>query len=95
MRQPNNEKISQTKLKYIALFFYNIYQRSSNKKTGRWSASPVRTGKIYLYMTELLKKIVTLRLEDRVGIAQNMVLKPDYPRRISAVFGFCTTTAHS
>jgi hypothetical protein len=46
-------------------------------------------------MTELLKKIVTLRLEDRVGIAQNMVLKPDDPRRISAVFGSCTTTAHS
>ena len=36
-------------------------------------------------MIELLKKIITLRLEDRVGIAQNMVLKPDDPRRISAV----------
>jgi hypothetical protein len=36
-------------------------------------------------MTELLKKIVTLRLEDRVGMAQNIVLEPDDPRRISAV----------
>ena len=36
-------------------------------------------------MIELLKKIITLRLEDRVDIAQNMVLKPDDPRRISAV----------
>jgi hypothetical protein len=36
-------------------------------------------------MTELLKKIVTLRLEDRVGMAQNIVLEPDAPRRISAV----------
>ena len=38
-----------------------------------------------MYMTELLKKIVTLRLEDRVGMAQNMVLEPDDPRRISSV----------
>jgi hypothetical protein len=67
------------------LFFYNIYQRSFNKKTGRWSASPVRTEKRYLYMTELPKKIVTLGLEDRVGMAQKMVLEPDDPRRISAV----------
>ena len=36
-------------------------------------------------MTELLKKIVALRLEDRVGMAQNMVLGPDDPRRISVV----------
>jgi len=36
-------------------------------------------------MTELLKKIVTLRLEDRVGMAQKMVLEPDDPRRISSV----------
>jgi hypothetical protein len=36
-------------------------------------------------MTELLKKIVTLRLEDRVGMAQNNVLEPYVPRRISAV----------
>jgi hypothetical protein len=57
----------------------------SIKKNGRWSASPVRTEKRYLYMTELLKKIVTLRLEDRVGMAQNIVLEPDDPRRISAV----------
>ena len=57
----------------------------SIKKTGRWSASPVRTEKRYLYMTELLKKIVTLRLEDRVGMAQNIVLEPYVPRRISAV----------
>jgi hypothetical protein len=32
----------------------------SIKKTGRWSASPVITEKRYLYMTELLKKIVTV-----------------------------------
>jgi hypothetical protein len=57
----------------------------SIKKTGRWSASPVRTEKRYLYMTELFKKIVTLRLEDRVGMAQKMVLEPDDPRRISAI----------
>ena len=36
-------------------------------------------------MTELLKKIVTLQLEDRVGRAKNMVLEPDDPRRISTV----------
>jgi hypothetical protein len=57
----------------------------SINKTGRWSASPVRTEKRYLYMTELLTKIATLRLEDRVGMAQNIVLEPDVPRRISAV----------
>jgi hypothetical protein len=28
---------------------------------------------------------ITLRLEDRVGMAQNIVLEPDDPRRISAV----------
>jgi hypothetical protein len=39
----------------------------------------------YMYMTELLKKIVTLRLEDRIGMAQKMVLEPDDPKRISAV----------
>jgi hypothetical protein len=49
------------------------------------SGSPVKTEKRYLCMTELLKKIVTLRLEDRVGMAQKMVLEPDDPRRISAV----------
>ena len=36
-------------------------------------------------MTELLKKIATLRLEDRVGMAQKMVLEPDDPIRISAI----------
>jgi len=36
-------------------------------------------------MTELLKKIVTLRLKDRVGMAQRMILERDDPRRISAV----------
>ena len=36
-------------------------------------------------MTELLKKIVTLRLEDRVGMAQKMVLEPDDPIRTSAI----------
>ena len=58
----------------------------SIKKNGRWSASPVRTKNRYLYMTELLKKIVTLRLEDRVGMAQKIVLEPYDPRRTSAVF---------
>jgi hypothetical protein len=67
------------------LFFYNRYQRRLNKKNGRWSANPVKTEKSYLCMTELLKKIVALRLEDRVGMAQNMVLGPDDPRRISVV----------
>jgi hypothetical protein len=67
------------------LYFYNIYQRSFNKKTGRWSASPVKTEKKYLYMTGFLKTIVTLRLEDRVGMIQNVVLEPDDPRRISSV----------
>ena len=50
----------------------------SIKKNGRWSASPVRTEKRF-------RKIVTLRLEDRVGMAQNIVLEPDDPRRISEV----------
>lgn len=36
-------------------------------------------------MRELLKKSVTLRLEDRVGMAQKMVLEPDDTRQISAV----------
>lgn len=36
-------------------------------------------------MTELFKKIVTLRLEDRVGMAQHIVLELDVPRRTSAV----------
>jgi hypothetical protein len=52
-------------------------------------ASPVRTEKRYLYMTELLKKIVTLRLEDRVGMAQKIVLEPDDPRKLLIIVNCC------
>jgi hypothetical protein len=57
----------------------------SIKKKWKVVCQSCKTEKRYLYMTELLKKIVTLRLEDRIGMAQQMVLEPDDPKRISAV----------
>ena len=61
------------------------YQRSFNKKSGRWSASSVKAEKKYNYIPEIMKRILAMRLEDGVGMNNRVVLEADDPRRISAV----------
>ena len=46
--------------------------------------TPCKTVKDYLYIPEILQKIVLKRLEDDVGMNLGLVLEADDPRRISS-----------
>jgi len=67
------------------LSFLVRYQRLFNKKSGRWSANPKKADKQYLYIPEIITKILKMRLDDGVGMNQPVVLDMNDPRRISAV----------
>lgn len=68
------------------LFIYVIcrWQRSYNKKTSRWSVHPVKVEKNYSYVQDLIRHIITSRIEDDIGMNRPMELEADDPRRISA-----------
>lgn len=70
----------------IVKCFYSFYrwQRSYNKKTARWSVHAVKEEKSYVYIKDLIKSIVCMRMEDRIGMNRRVVLEPDDPRRLSA-----------
>ncbi|XP_052684568.1 uncharacterized protein LOC128190849 [Crassostrea angulata] len=60
------------------------WQRSYNKKTSRWSVHPVKVEKNYSYVQDLIRHIITSRIEDDIGMNRPMELEADDPRRISA-----------
>ncbi|XP_070544883.1 uncharacterized protein [Ptychodera flava] len=61
-----------------------ISQRRYNKKSGRWTASPVKVDKTYPHITDLLKSILQKRLADKEGMQRKVELEPQDPRRLSA-----------
>lgn len=65
-------------------FFFNRYQRNYNKKSGRWSVCPVKVQKEYHHVSNLMKRVLKMRLEDDTGMCRPVVLSADDPRRISA-----------
>ncbi|CAG2242765.1 unnamed protein product [Mytilus edulis] len=60
------------------------WQRSYNKKTSRWSVHPVKEGKNYDYIQDLIRQILCTRIEDGIGMNRPLELEEDDPRRISA-----------
>lgn len=60
------------------------WQRSYNKKTSRWSVHPVKVEKNYSYVQDLIRHIITSRIEDDIGMNRPMELEADDLRRISA-----------
>lgn len=60
------------------------FQRSYNKKSGRWAVHPVKEKKAFEYMPSLLKKILLSRVSDEMGMNQPVVLEADDPRRLSS-----------
>lgn len=60
------------------------FQRSYNKKTGRWAVHPVKEKKAFAYMSSLLEKILLSRVSDEMGMNQPVALEADDPRRMSS-----------
>ncbi|XP_062570141.1 uncharacterized protein LOC134232209 [Saccostrea cucullata] len=60
------------------------YQRSYNKKSGRWAVHPVKEKQNFPYIPSLQEKILLSRVTDEVGMNQPVVLEVDDPRRLSS-----------
>lgn len=56
--------------------------RTFNKKSGRWSVSPVKVNKSYDHIHILQERIVEARLNDQQGMGHSVVLDGDDPRRL-------------
>ncbi|XP_070554271.1 uncharacterized protein [Ptychodera flava] len=61
-----------------------VYHRHYNKKSGRWSAYPVKVNKTYPQVAPLKKLIIEKRQADQGGMQKKKDLEPADPRRISA-----------
>ncbi|XP_061167182.1 uncharacterized protein LOC133176022 [Saccostrea echinata] len=59
------------------------HQRYYSKKSGRWSAYPVREEKQYPYATDIMKLCLQNRIFDPVGMNKPVVLDVEDPRRVS------------
>ncbi|XP_062581910.1 uncharacterized protein LOC134243692 [Saccostrea cucullata] len=57
--------------------------RTFNKKSGRWSVTPVKVEKNYEHVHKLMESIVVARLNDEEGMSGPVVLGADDPRRLS------------
>lgn len=63
---------------------YLRYQRVFQKKSSRWSVTTCKEPKQYSYVPEMMRKIILKRLDDAIGMNQEMVLEQDDPRRVSS-----------
>ncbi|XP_070578694.1 uncharacterized protein [Ptychodera flava] len=61
-----------------------VYHRHFHKKSGRWSATPVKIDKTYPHIADLKKRILEKRLSDHQGMQRKLELEPQDPRRLSA-----------
>lgn len=59
------------------------HQRYYSKKSGRWSAYPVRQEKQYPYVADILKLCVQNRIIDPVGMNRPVTLSVGDPRLVS------------
>ncbi|XP_048768864.2 uncharacterized protein LOC125675325 [Ostrea edulis] len=57
--------------------------RTFNKKSGRWSVTPVKVEKSYEHVSKLMTNIVVARISDEEGMSHPVVLGVDDPRRLS------------
>nr|XP_022301675.1 uncharacterized protein LOC111109742 [Crassostrea virginica] len=57
--------------------------RTFNKKSSRWSVTPVKVAKSYRHIEVLLERVVVARLRDQEGMCQPVVLDIHDPRRLS------------
>ncbi|XP_055999261.1 uncharacterized protein LOC125649364 [Ostrea edulis] len=57
--------------------------RTFNKKSGRWSVTPVKVEKSYRHVDIIMERVVAARLNDQEGMSQSVVFDIDDPRRLS------------
>lgn len=69
-------------IKYIEFYTLDISGITA-KKSGRWSANPVRQEKQYPYVTDILKLCVQNRITDPVGMNRPVTLDVEDPRLVS------------
>lgn len=65
------------------VFFFIRQHRTFNKKSGRWSVTPVKVEKSYEHVSKLMTNIVVARISDEEGMSHPVVLGADDPRRLS------------
>lgn len=65
------------------MIFLTRQHRTFNKKSGRWSVTPVKTEKSYEHVSKLMTRIVVARISDGEGMSHPVVLGADDPRRLS------------
>lgn len=58
-------------------------KRSFNKTSSRWSVQPVREQKTYPHLPGIVCAIIQMRLNDNIGMNNNLVFEADDPRRIA------------
>jgi len=56
--------------------------RTYSKRTGRWSAGPVKAAKTYMYISQLQLTITQACIDDMQPLARKKVLAPSDPRTI-------------
>ena len=67
----------------INVIIYSRWKRSFNKQSSRWAVQKVKAKKAYNHLRPLMRQILEMRMNDNIGMNQNMALEPDDPRRIS------------
>ncbi|XP_060085277.1 uncharacterized protein LOC132564656 [Ylistrum balloti] len=60
-----------------------VYHRTFNKKSGRWSVYPCKVNKNYQHVRDLLRRMLSARLEDKMGMHRPKAMAADDPRRLS------------
>ena len=60
------------------------YHRLFNKKSARWTVTPVKAEKTFSYMDNLIANVFNRRLNDNIGMQRNSVREANDPREISA-----------
>jgi hypothetical protein len=67
----------------INVIIYSRWKRSFNKQSSRWAVQKVKAKKAYNHLRPLMRQILEMRMNDNIGMNQNMALEPDDPRPIS------------
>jgi len=67
----------------INVIIYFRWKRKFNKKSSRWAVQEVKAKKTYNHLRPLMRQILEMRMNDNIGMNQDMALEPEDPMRIS------------
>lgn len=67
----------------IILFLYRFH-RLFNKKSARWTVTPVKVPKTFSYMDGMIEQVLEKRRKDNIGMQKRSVREEKDPRDISA-----------